>query len=315
MSKVFKDFINNPALIFESLGARGFFRWMSDEKYLKKLYRIRMGKKLDLDNPQTYNEKLQWLKIHDRKPEYTQMVDKAEAKKIVAGKIGEEYIIPTLGVYEKWDDIDFDKLPNSFVIKCTHDSGGLVIVKDKNSFDKKAAKKKINKSLKRNYYYGLREWPYKDVKPRIIIEEFISNEGNGDALTDYKFFCFKGKADCVMVCIDREIKDTKFYFFNKKWEFKRLNIRGINVSKDFTLPKPKRIDKMFEIAECLSKDYPFVRVDLYQSCGKIYFGEMTFFPESGFDGNLLRETDNYFGRLIDITDIKKNSMEHICLKR
>ena len=150
------------------------FYWIvPDKMFLKIKYRIHCGKKLNLKNPQTFNEKLQWLKLYDRKDIYTTMVDKYEAKKYVASVIGEEYIIPTLGVYDKFDEIDFDKLPNQFVMKCTHDSGGIVIVKDKSKFDKEVARKKINKFLKRKFYYTNREWPYKNVKPRIIIEKYM----------------------------------------------------------------------------------------------------------------------------------------------
>ena len=175
--------------IIDYLDSRGFFKFMSDEAYLKFMYKLKMKRKLNLSDPQTFNEKLQWLKIYDRKPEYTTMVDKYEAKKYVADIIGEEYIIPTLGVWDRFEDIDFDELPDQFVLKCTHDSGGLVICRDKSKLDLKAAKKKINKSLKRNYYWIGREWPYKNVRPRIIAEKFMTDPTSDD-LQDYKFFFF-----------------------------------------------------------------------------------------------------------------------------
>lgn len=173
------EYVKHPTKIFIFLQNRCNFKVLPDKMYLKICYKLATGKKLDLKNPQTFNEKLQWLKLYDRKPEYTRMVDKYEAKKYVAEKIGEEYIIPTLGVWDHFDEIDFDSLPDQFVLKCTHDSGGLVIVRDKAKLDKVAAKQKIEKSLKRNYYYSGREWPYKDVKPRIIAEKYMEDISSG----------------------------------------------------------------------------------------------------------------------------------------
>ena len=275
---------------------------LSDKAYLKFGYRAKIGKKLDLQNPQTLNEKLQWLKLYDRKSEYTKMVDKYEAKKYIAEKIGEEYIIPTLGVWDSFDEIDFDKLPDQFVLKCTHDSGGLVICKDKSKFNVEKARKKIKRSLKTNYYLHGREWPYKNVKPRIIAEKYMTDSPESNEFTDYKFYCFNGYVDSVMVCYDRSIGDPKFYFFDKNWELRRYNKRGLEAPEGFTMPKPENMDKMFEIAEELSKDVgaPFLRVDLYNSNKQIYFGELTFFPSSGLDPNRLPETDRYFGDLVKL---------------
>lgn len=273
---------------------------MDDDEYLKKKFKAKIGKDLNLESPTTFNEKLQWLKLNDRNPKYTTMVDKYEVKQYVADKIGEQYIIPTYGVWDKFEDIDFDKLPEQFVLKCTHDSGGLVICRDKSKFDIDAAKKKINKSLQNNYFYNGREWPYKNVPARIIVEKYMTDNEKSEGFTDYKFFCFDGKVDCVMVCLDRYTGDTKFYFFDKDWKLKRLNKRGKAAPEGFTIPKPECMDQMFELAAKLSQGIPFVRVDLYQSCGKIYFGELTFFPDSGFDANILPEADAYFGSLIKI---------------
>jgi len=296
------EYIKHPTNIFIFLQNRCNFRVLPDKVYLKICYKLATGKKLDLKNPKTFNEKLQWLKLYDRKPEYTTMVDKYEAKKYVAEKIGEEYIIPTLGVWDHFDDIDFDSLPDQFVLKCTHDSGGLVIVKDKSKLDKPAAKKKIEKSLKMNYYYSGREWPYKDVKPRIIAEKYMEDLSNGGGLTDYKFFCFHGKAENVMVCLDRNTGDTKFYFFDKAWKLLKLNMRGMAAPEGFTIEKPDGMDKMFQIAEVLSENLKFSRIDLYNVDGKIYFGEITFFPQSGFDSQLLDTTDALFGKWIHLEE-------------
>lgn len=248
---------------------------MADEKYLKKIFKIRIGKKLDLSNPKTFNEKLQWLKLYDRKPEYTAMVDKIEAKKIAAEKIGYEHIIPTLGVFDKFDDIDFDGLPNSFVIKCSHDSGGLFIVKDKNTFDKNAAKRKIEKCLKHNYFYGSREWPYKNVKPRILVEEYVEHEKD---LPDYKFFCFDGKVKILFVATGR-FTDKRFDYFDENYNVIDM-VRGAPVS-DVPPPRPENFEKMKALAEKLSEGIPFIRIDLYDIKTNILFGEFTFYPGSG----------------------------------
>lgn len=294
-----KRFFTDETYHFLVLEALGKYDKADDKVYLEKKYRAMMGKPLDLANPKTFNEKLQWLKLYDHRPEYTAMVDKYEAKKYVAGKIGEGYIIPTLGVWERFDDIDFDKLPNQFVLKCTHDCGGLIICKDKETLDKKAAKKKIEKSLKRNYFLRGREWPYKDVKPRIIAEQYMIDT-EVEELRDYKFLCFDGKVDCVMVCIERSSGTPKFYYFDEAWNLQRINIRGKNAPDNFTISKPSNIDEMFRIAAELSKGLPFVRVDLYSVSGKTYFGEMTFFPDSGYDVNILEETDVYWGELLEL---------------
>ena len=277
-----------------------FFKFIPDELMIKIQYRIKMGKKLNLKNPQTLNEKLQWLKLHDRKDIYTTMVDKYEVKQYVANLIGEEYIIPTIGVYDKFDDIDFDNLPNQFVIKCTHDSGSTIICKNKEMFDKVAARKKINKALKRNFYYFLREWPYKNVKPRIIIEKYMCNNDGTDIL-DYKFYCFNGVSEYVLTCTDRQNGNTKFYYFDKNWNFKRnMTNDGMKADKDFNIEKPKNIDKMFEIADKLSKEMQFIRVDLYDINEKIYFGELTFFPSGGLDKNRRKETDEIMSAKLNL---------------
>lgn len=273
-----------------------------DKLFLKLKYRLVMGRRLDLDNPQTYNEKLQWLKLYDRRIEYTTMVDKFAAKEYVSEKIGNEFVIPTYGIWDKFDEINFEKLPNQFVLKCTHDSGGVVVCKDKRLLDYSLAKKKIERCLKNNYYYRSMEWPYKNVPKKIIAEQYMSDstENNRGGLTDYKFYCFNGKAYKVMLCLDRDKGDTKFYSFDKKWNLLRHNKRGLAAPENFTLPKPSQIDEMFEIAELLSIGIPFVRVDLYFVHNQIYFGELTFYPDSGFDYNILPEIDRLYGSMIEL---------------
>ena len=274
----------------------------SDKTFLRMYFWCNLGYKLNLKSPRTFNEKLNWLKIYNKHPEYSKMVDKKEAKEYVASIVGDKYIIPTLAVYDKVEDIDFEKLPKQFVLKCTHDSGSVVVCKDKSILDKGAAIRKLKKGLRSNFFTITREYPYKNVKPRIIAEQYMEDE-TGE-LRDYKFFCFNGVADIVMVCIDRQIHDTKFYFFDKKWNLLPLNIRGKNTDPSFKLPRPECIEQMFDLAGRLSEGVPFLRVDFYSIDNHPYFGELTFFPDSGFDANLLPETDKMLGERTDLSIVK-----------
>ena len=224
----------------------------ADKKYLKILFKYLMGKECNFDNPQTYSEKLQWLKIYDRNPLYTQLVDKYEVRKFIEERIGSEHLIPCLGVWNHFDEIDFDKLPNQFVLKCTHDSGGLIICKDKSTLDLKQARKKIEHCLKRNYFLNHREWPYKDVKPRIIAEEYTVDE-SGYELKDYKIFCFDGKPKAMFIATDRGT-DTKFDFFDT--EFHHLPFTNGHPNADKEIKKPTNFDEMLRIAGILSKGMP-----------------------------------------------------------
>ena len=251
-----------------------------DKLYLKMLFRLKMGKKLDLNQPKTYSEKLQWLKLYNRNPLYTSLVDKYSVKEYVSKIIGKEYIIPTLGVWNKFEDIDFSKLPNQFVLKCTHDSGGLVICKDKSKFDIEIARNKIKKSLGRKYDKLYREWPYKNVIPRIIAETYMEDESG--ELKDYKFFCFNGKVKSLFIASDRQKKgeDTKFDFFDR--DFNHLPFTNGHPNASDSPQKPHMFEEMIFLAETLSKGFPHVRIDFYEVGTKIYFGEMTFFHWSGF---------------------------------
>lgn len=283
--------------IIVGLGRRGFFNWLSDEKYLKLVYFVEFKKKLDLNNPQTFNEKLQWLKLYDRKDIYTTMVDKYEAKKYVANIIGEKYIIPTLGIYDKFDDINLDSLPNQFVIKCTHDSGSVVIVKDKSKFNYLEAKKKINKGLKNNSFYYGREWPYKNVKPRIIIEKYMEDNSTKE-LRDYKFFCFNGEPKFMFMATDRQIGATKFNFYDL--DFNLLPFIQGHPNDTRKIEKPKSFNKMIELSKKISPKNPQIRVDFYEINGKVYFGELTFFHYSGFTKFEPDEWDYKFGKYIEL---------------
>lgn len=300
-----KKAITHPGSVVKSIKYRylnsSFGEKMSDERYLKKKYRLFMNKKLNLNDPKTFNEKLQWLKLYNRKPEMVMMADKYLAREYIAKELGEEYLIPLIGVWDDPNQIDFDALPEKFVLKCNHNSGlGMCICKDKTKLDISKTKNELKQGLEQDYYLTGREWPYKDIPRKIIAEKFMEDETGG--LVDYKFFCFDGYVDCVMVCLERHLGDTKFYFFDEMWNLKRLNIRGLNAPEGFTVRKPECMDKMFEIAKKLSKGHPFVRVDLYECSGAIYFGELTFYPDSGFDANLLSSTDEYFGSLLQIPD-------------
>lgn len=300
--KIIKKFFTNPLLRFGYLSKIGFYNKMSDEKYLKKEFKLRMGYNLDLQNPQTFNEKLQWLKLYDRNSEYTKMVDKYEVKKYVSNIIGKEYIIPTLGIYNNFNEIDFDKLPNQFVIKCTHDSGGIIICKDKNNLDIKKAKKKINTFLNRKYFYIHREWPYKNVKPRIIVEKYIEDKHIKE-LRDYKFFCFNGKPK-IMYISDNSHRDNQhccFFDIN----YNKLNIKRKDY-KEFeqNIEKPHNFNKMIEFSKKLSKNIPHVRVDWYEINNKLYFGELTFYTCSGFIPFETEEWNYKMGEMLELPEKK-----------
>ena len=278
-----------------------------DKLYLKLKFKKRMGKKLNLKKPQTFNEKLQWLKLYNRKPIYTKMVDKYEVKKLVSEEIGVEYIIPTYGVYNKFEEINFDDLPDQFVIKCTHDSGGVIICKNKSNLNILEAKKKMNDSLKKNYFYGGREWPYKNVKPRIIIEQFIEDT-SGEEIKDYKWFCFNGEPKIMFVASDRNNpnEETKVDFYDM--DFNQLNIMCKYPNSNQKIEKPREFEKMKELAKRLSQNIPHVRIDFYNVGEKIYFGEFTFFHWSGMMPFNPEEWDYKLGSWIELPFDKKDSI-------
>lgn len=293
ISKI-KKVIKNPEYILLKI----FGKYMNDDKYLTILYKYNIGKKLDLSNVKTFNEKLQWLKINDRKLEYIQLVDKYEVRKYISKVIGNSYLIPLIGVYDRFEEIDFNKLPDKFVLKCTHDSGSVFICKDKKNFNIRLVKNKINKALKKNYYYSSREWPYKNVKPRIICETFMEN--SNDDLIDYKFFCFNGEVKTILVCSERfSSNGLKETFFNTKWEIQNFKRSNCNIS-EIKIDKPKNLDQMIVLAKKLSENKTFIRVDFYEIKNKIYFGELTFFPASGLQGFEPEYYDNILGDWINI---------------
>ena len=290
-------YLKKPSKIILWLMDKNCFFFVNDRLYLKIKYKLRMSKKLDFNNVRTFNEKLQWLKLYDRKDIYTRMVDKYEVKEYVSNIIGEKYLIPTIAVYDSFDEIDFDKLPNQFVIKCTHDSGGIVICKDKNKFDITNAKKKINKYLKRKYYYIHREWPYKNVAPRIIIERYMKDAAY-EELIDYKVMCFNGIPKMIFTCTDRFTDKLKVTFFSLNWN--RLPFERHYPSSQENIPKPKCLEEMIYLSKRISENIPFVRVDWYEINGKLYFGECTFFPGSGYEEFSPEEWDEKLGDLIEL---------------
>lgn len=277
-----------------------FHRLFSDEQYLKIKFFIKNKKRLDLKNPKSFGEKLQWLKLYDRQPLYTKMVDKVAVKDLVAQKIGKEYIIPTIAVYDSPDEINLDSLPNKFVIKCNHNSGkGMVICHDKSSLNIEKVKKGLKEGLKEDYYATSKEWPYKDVPRKIIVEEFISNGIDCD-LPDYKWYCFNGEPKYCQVIRDRNTNET-IDFYDTKWthqEFVGLNPNVTNGK--IPVPKPRQLSEMIEIARNLSKGIPFVRVDLYDTGKNIYFGELTFYPASGFGEFNPLKWDNKISELLPL---------------
>lgn len=281
----------------DKLNTKGLLNFLPDKLFVQLIYWQRMGKKLDLNTPHTFNEKLQWLKLYERKPIYTIMVDKYEVKKYISSIIGDEHIIPTLGVWERVEDIDFNSLPNEFVLKCTHNSGGLVICRNKSTLDIEKTKEKLISSLKKNFYFHSREWPYKDVKPRIICEKLMVDE-SGFELKDYKWFCFDGEPKAMFIATDRFVdgEETKFDFFDM--DFNHFPFRQGHPNATKKIEKPRGFETMKHLARKLSNGIPHVRVDFYDINGQIYFGEMTFFHFSGMVPFVPENYDELFGSWI-----------------
>lgn len=275
---------------------------LSDVTYLKWMYYLRTGKHLDLEHPKTFNEKIQWLKLHNTSEECTRSVDKYEVRQLIAEKIGEEYLIPILGCWESFDEIDFDKLPNQFVMKCTHDSGSVVICRDKSAFNKDAAKAKIEAAMKHNFFWTGREYPYKNVKPRIICEQLMK-DNNSDDLVDYKFFCFGGQPKVLFYASERftsKDKVAKFDFYDMDLNHMPIKSAGHENSVNPPTVSPELFNKMKELCCVLSAGYPHVRVDFYVINDKIYFGEITFHHDGGFVQLEPEEWNTTFGEWIKL---------------
>lgn len=276
----FSKYCSDPLYRFKVMSLIGAYKHMDDTTYLKKFYMRAFDKKLNLENPKTFNEIIQWMKINDHNPLYTTLVDKYSVKKYVADKIGEEYVIPTIGVWNHAKDINYNQLPDQFVLKCTHDSGGIIICKNKKNLDINKTNLKLEKHLKRDFYYYSREWPYKDVKRRIIAEPYLEDTLTGE-LRDYKFFCFNGDVKLLFVASGRQNKEigTRFDFFDEKYN--HLDLINGYPNADTIPDKPQSFDRMLEIARELSRGFKQVRIDLYEVDGKTYFGEFTFYHFSG----------------------------------
>ncbi len=298
-----KYILQNPRRIFPLLGSKGFMNWLPDELYIKIQFRLAMGTWPDLKNPKTFNEKLQWTKLYDRNPLYTTLVDKYAVRRYIREKIGEEYLIPLVGgPWNSTKEIDFDALPEQFVLKCNHDSGGLVVCRDKKNFDRKAATDRLECALKKNFYWECREWPYKNVKPCIIAEKYMEDGNQRQGLIDYKFFCFNGEPRFMYVSQGLEDHSTaKISFYDLKGRelpFKRTDFAAFE-----HIPYiPENIDKMVSLAETIAKDVgsSFVRCDLYEINRKIYFSELTFTPCSGLLPFDPPEWDKILGSWIEL---------------
>lgn len=284
--KPLKYYKENPKVFLSSLlMVIGF--WLPDKLYLMMLYYLNTGSPLNLRHPQTFGEKMQWLKLYDRKAEYTMMVDKYTVKEYVAGIIGKEYIIPTLGVWDRPEDVNFDNLPQQFVLKTTHGGGstGVVICKDKFTLDKNRVIKELKKSLRQDIYQKYREWPYKNVQRRIIAEQYLEDVDNPDEdMIDYKFYCFNGKPQFCQVIGGRHTQET-IDFYDMNWQHQEfIGLIGLNtkaVNSSFIQCRPRHFDKMKEIAHILSQGIAFSRIDLYDTIERPYFGEITLYPFSG----------------------------------
>lgn len=280
-----------------------YYLW-PDSCYLRYQYRRVFGRPLDLDNPKRFTEKIQWLKLHDRKPIYHKLVDKFEVKQIVSEIIGEEYIIKTLGVWNSYDDIDISTLPQQFVIKCTHDSASITICLDKNSFHKQAHSWKYNSMfMKRDYYhFENKQWAYKGIQPRIIAEEYIEDD-RFESLSDYKLYCFNGVARCVYVTVNR-FSALSVSMYDMEWN--KMPFEHIHPGRGEFIEKPKNLHLMKELAEKIARfiDNPFVRVDFYEAKSRVYFGEVTFYPEGGMCYFKPDEWDYVLGDWIDLGSIK-----------
>ena len=272
--------------------AKYALRFLPDRAFIQLYYFARFRRFCDFDDPKTFNEKLQWLKLNDRNPLYITLVDKCEVKAWVAERIGSEHVVPTLGVWDSFDEIDFEALPERFVLKCTHDSEGVVVVSDRAQFGLEAAKAKIEAALKCNFYYIGREWPYLNVKPRIIAEEYMEDLRHGE-LRDYKFFCFDGEPKVMFVASGRGAGQTKFDYFDT--HFNRFDIKQHYPNSEGEIERPETFGRMMDAARTLSRGIPHVRIDFYEVDGKMYFGECTFYHVSGFRPFEPDEWDEVFG--------------------
>ena len=293
-----KYYLSSRANMFDFFASRNMLNWMSDEAFLKRKFKLRMGYELDLDNPKTFNEKLQWLKLHDRNPLYTKLVDKYEVRKYIAEKIGEEYLIPLVGgPWNSPEEIDFDLLPDQFVLKCTHDCGSVMVCRDKSKFDIENAKNRLGKHLKRNYSLSCREWPYKGVVPRIIAEKYMEDP-SAENLNVYKIFCFNGEPKIFQTIQNDKTPQETIDYFDTEWSL--LTLRQNFQNSPVPLKKPATLGKMLELAAKLSSGHAFIRTDLYEINGEVYFSELTFYSDAGFASFEPSDWDDTLGSWIKL---------------
>lgn len=295
------NYVKRPSFLFDSLVVH-CGQWLPDSTYIKLRYRFHVGKRLNLKKPITFQEKLQWLKLHDRNPEYTKMVDKVLVKDYVSSVIGAEYVVPLLGVWDRPEDIEWDNLPNRFVLKTNHSGGntGVVICRDKKNFNRERAIKHLKASLQKDVYRGLREWPYKNVEKRVFCEQYIESAPGEDDLPDYKFFCFNGEVKALFVATERQNpnEEVKFDYFDA--DYNHLPFRQGHDNAKVTPQKPKSFEEMKALAGKLSKGIPHVRVDFYEVNGSPVFGELTFCHFAGMVPFEPEEWDYKFGEWLKL---------------
>lgn len=297
--QIIKRYIRSPRKLIRTLGEYGVFNWLPDRPYLRLVYWAEMGKRLNLDPPVTYNEKLQWLKIYDRKPEYTKYVDKYAVRSHVRATIGEQYLIPLLGLYNSVEEINWAMLPKQFVLKCTHGSGSNIICKEKDKLDIQGSKMKVNKWMKKSWFWFGREWPYRNVKPRIICEEFLSN--HGEVPDDYKVLCFNGKAKLIEVHTGR-YENHRQDFYDINWNKTEISQAAFTRISNKIIKKPQVLEEMLQLSEKLSQNTYHVRIDWYVVEKRLYFGEITFFDSSGFCPFDTEDFDLLLGRWINLSN-------------
>lgn len=293
-------FVKRPRVLMVKL-IQYFSPFLSDEIYLKLLFYWQVGYKLDLKNPQTFNEKLNWMKLYYQNPMLPVLCDKFEVKEYVGERIGLEHVVPNYGVWDNFDQIDFDKLPSAFVLKTTHDQGGVVVCTEKSNFEIEKARQKLNKHMRSNLYLKFRERPYRNVKPRIIAEQLLI--GGESGLRDYKFFCFNGEVKLMYIATERSKGKPKFDFYDVN--FNHLDIKQSYPQSDKILERPENFDVMISLASKLSKGFPQVRVDFYDVNGQVFFGEFTFFHHGGVQAFHPVDWDYELGRYIDLSPCLK----------
>lgn len=300
----FKRWAKNPWRIGISFARRGWLNRLPDKAYLSIMYRATFAEKIDWEHPKTFSEKLQWLKLNDRKAIYSQMVDKYESKQFVAQRIGKEFVIPVVGgPWNHPDEIDYDSLPDQFVLKTTHDCGGVVICKDKRNFDRESAEKILQSHLERNYYLHCREWPYKNVHPRIFAEAYLCKDNGVPGIQDYKFFTFNGEPRLMYIASGRDYaqKDGQVVyadFFDMNFQHVDLQIDHDNAPE--CPPKPHNFEQMVKFAGILAQGTKHLRVDFYEVNGRLYSGELTFFHCGGLHTFRTKQWDPTMGDWISL---------------